>query len=102
MGLRVAAVVASSPAQSSEGVAPAAARPSWYKMRPAWSLRWMSEAQFFYARYAYYSCSGAFDATLLVNEPLRGNADFATAYHCPPNTEAGEQNHCEDVTLPHG
>ncbi|XP_077492351.1 uncharacterized protein LOC144103529 [Amblyomma americanum] len=100
MGLQVAAIVGAAGTAHGEAATPAAARASWYTMQDAWSLFRMSEAQFFYARFAYYRCSTDSQARALVNELVRGNIDFARAFQCPLSKYAVEQGDCINITLP--
>ncbi|XP_070384229.1 uncharacterized protein [Dermacentor albipictus] len=90
MGLRIAAIVA---AASYAGGDPA--RTEWFRMKLAWCLERMSEAQFFYARYAYFRCSvdGSRD---LVNGAIRHSTDFSIAFQCQPMRNVGNESGCSD------
>ncbi|KAK8776083.1 hypothetical protein V5799_030571 [Amblyomma americanum] len=99
-GLQIAAIVGAAGTASTEDATPAAARASWYKVQDVWDLYRMSEAQFFYARFAYYRCSSAFFAKTLVTELLRGNADFETAFECPKSKDLAKISDCVNITVP--
>ncbi|XP_075529997.1 uncharacterized protein LOC142563323 [Dermacentor variabilis] len=90
MGLRIAAIVA---AASYAGGDPA--RTEWFRTKLAWSLDRMSEAQFFYARYAYFRCSGE-GSRGLVNGAIRHSTDFSIAFQCQPMSNVGNESGCSD------
>ncbi|KAL1468343.1 hypothetical protein MTO96_041541 [Rhipicephalus appendiculatus] len=52
MGLLIAATVGATSSGTGND-----ARAEWFRMKSAWSLYRLSDAQFFYARYAYFQCS---------------------------------------------
>ncbi|XP_065300535.1 uncharacterized protein [Dermacentor albipictus] len=96
MGLRIAASVAAS---STAGGDPA--RTEWFRTKLAWSLYRMSEAQFFYARYAYFRCSRD-DSRGWVNGPTRHSADFSIAFKCQPMSNVGNESGCSDFAKTRG
>ncbi|KAL1442964.1 hypothetical protein MTO96_030496 [Rhipicephalus appendiculatus] len=53
----------------------------------------MSDAQFFYARYAYFRCSG-YGATNVVNGPTLHSAEFVAAFHCQRGSKDGTETGC--------
>ncbi|KAH7932846.1 hypothetical protein HPB49_003773 [Dermacentor silvarum] len=91
MGLRIAAIVATTSYGPGD-----ATKAQWFRIKRAWSLYRTSEAQFFYARYAYFRCSGD-NAAASVNGPTRYNADFAIAFRCQPGMKSSNDSGCADV-----
>ncbi|KAL3193398.1 hypothetical protein MRX96_017625 [Rhipicephalus microplus] len=89
MGLRISATVGATGAGNK-------ARAEWFRMKNAWSLYRMSDAQFFYARYAYFRCTG-YSAVSQVNGPTLHNADFVTAYHCQRSSKDETKTGCDGV-----
>ncbi|KAH7934009.1 hypothetical protein HPB49_020312 [Dermacentor silvarum] len=96
MGLRIAAIVGTASSTAGD-----IARAHWFRMKKAWSLYRMSEAQFFYARYAYFRCSRD-NPQGSVNGPTMHNADFATAFQCQPRSKVGNESDCADVAVTRG
>ncbi|KAH7939339.1 hypothetical protein HPB52_011346 [Rhipicephalus sanguineus] len=93
MGLRIAAAVG-----AASSVAEGAATSEWYRTKSAWSLYLMSEAQFFYARYAYFRCSEK-KAPSAVNGPTRYSTDFAVAFQCLQGSRGSNETGCLSVAL---
>ncbi|XP_077486034.1 uncharacterized protein LOC144097123 [Amblyomma americanum] len=96
IGLHIAAAAAVGALSSPSSTGPAAA--DWHTPKAAWSLDKMSDAQFFYLRYAYFRCSVDKDARLFVNEPLKLNTDFATAFGCRASERAPSSPDCANFT----
>ncbi|KAL1458805.1 hypothetical protein MTO96_043452 [Rhipicephalus appendiculatus] len=91
MGLLIAATVGATSSGTGND-----ARAEWFRMKSAWSLYRLSDAQFFYARYAYFQCSED-RAPSVVNGPTLHSADFVTAYHCQRGSKDGTETGCTGV-----
>ncbi|XP_075530002.1 uncharacterized protein LOC142563327 [Dermacentor variabilis] len=96
MGLRIAALAATASSTAGD-----IARTQWFRMKSAWSLYRMSEAQFFYARYAYFRCSPD-NPPGSVMGPIVHDPDFATAFRCQPRSEDRNTSDCVDVAVTRG
>nr|XP_054918323.1 uncharacterized protein LOC129380658 isoform X2 [Dermacentor andersoni] len=96
MGLRIAASVATASYAGGD-----LARTEWFRTKLAWSLYRMSEAQFFYARYAYFRCSRD-ESRGSVNGPTRHSADFSIAFQCQPMSNVGNESGCSDFATTRG
>nr|XP_054918329.1 uncharacterized protein LOC129380662 [Dermacentor andersoni] len=92
MGMRIAALAATASSRAGD-----IARTQWFRMKSAWSLSRMSEAQFFYARYAFFRCSPDNPRGSVVG-PIVHDPDFATAFRCQPRSKDRNTSYCVDVT----
>ncbi|KAH7938758.1 hypothetical protein HPB52_000293 [Rhipicephalus sanguineus] len=91
MGLRIAATMGATSSGTGNN-----ARAEWFRMKSAWSLYRMSEAQFFYARYAYFQCSED-KAPSVVNGPTLRSADFVAAFDCQRGSKDATETGCAGV-----
>ncbi|KAL3194205.1 hypothetical protein MRX96_016337 [Rhipicephalus microplus] len=94
VALQIAASVAAGATSVSTDGSLGGAVDDWSTVKVLWSLSLGSKARFFYARYAYFACSGDEYSWNYVNEPLRHSADFAAAFRCPPFQEATNISAC--------
>ncbi|XP_049511404.1 uncharacterized protein LOC125939917 [Dermacentor silvarum] len=96
MGLRIAASVAAASYATGH-----LAKTEWFRLKLAWSLHRMSEAQFFYARYAYFRCRG-YDRRGSVNGPTNHSVDFSIAFQCQQTNNNANESGCADFAATRG
>ncbi|KAK8784473.1 hypothetical protein V5799_009162 [Amblyomma americanum] len=95
MSLHIALeAVGALPSLSSTG--PAAA--DWYERKTAWSLFRMSNAEFFYLRYAYFMCNVEEAVGKKVNAALKLSPGFAAAFGCGGHPGYTSSLDCANVT----
>ncbi|KAH7934010.1 hypothetical protein HPB49_020313 [Dermacentor silvarum] len=96
MGLRIAASVAAASYATGH-----LAKTEWFRLKLAWSLYRMSDAQFFYARYAYFRCAGD-DRGGSVNGPTNHSVDFSIAFQCQQMNNNANESGCADLAATRG
>ncbi|KAK8771623.1 hypothetical protein V5799_025128 [Amblyomma americanum] len=75
---------------------PAAA--DWYEQKTAWSLYLMSNAEFFYLRYAYFMCNLQERVGNMMNVTLNLSPGHAAAFGCSAHPGYTSSLDCVNVT----
>ncbi|KAH7948254.1 hypothetical protein HPB52_019891 [Rhipicephalus sanguineus] len=94
VALQIAASVAAGATSVSTDGSLVGAADDWLTQKMLWGFFVNSKARFFYARYAYFTCSEDEYAWNYINEPVRHSADFAAAFKCPALQETTNSSAC--------
>ncbi|KAH6928753.1 hypothetical protein HPB50_019236 [Hyalomma asiaticum] len=73
----------------------------WHKIKAAWSLWRLSEAQFFYILSSHHRCPKTLStgARMQINVPLMCMDDFAKAYRCSNDSRMVKRDRCLNRTV---